>query len=314
MSLVKKTRGVGDGGLAANLGRRLVLIVPYAWLILFFAIPFLIVVKISISVQRDGRPPYEPVFELADGFIGAWESVQKFSMESYAAIYADRIYGDAYISSVWIAALATLCTLLIGYPLALAMARAPRRWRSLLIVLAVAPFWTSFLIRIYAWIVILKDEGLLNHALISTGLISEPIHIYATQGAVLIGIVYSYLPFMILPLYNALEKQDTALVEAALDLGATPFAAFRQITWPLSMRGVIAGCLLVFIPAVGEYVIPDLLGSDEVLMIGRSLWDEFSTARNWPGAAAVATVLLVLLLVPIVAYQRSHLQTHGAAR
>ncbi len=309
-----QNNAAAGAGLPARLGRRLVLIVPYVWLILFFALPFLIVVKISLSVQRDGRPPYEPVFELGDGLVALWGGLQKFSTESYAAIFADRIYADAYLSSLWIAALATLCTLAIGYPLALAIARAPRRWRPLLIVLAVAPFWTSFLIRIYAWIVILKDEGLLNHALISAGLIAEPLHIYATQWAVLIGIVYSYLPFMILPLYNALEKQDEALVEAALDLGATPFAAFRQITWPLSVRGVIAGCLLVFIPAVGEYVIPDLLGSSDVLMIGRTLWDEFSTARNWPGAAAVATVLLVVLLAPITAYQRSQLQRKGAGR
>jgi putrescine transport system permease protein len=281
-----------------------VIALPFAWLAIFFALPFLFVLKISFSRQRDGRPPYEPVFDTSAGWSNL-EEARKFSGDSYSSLLSDSLYIEAYLSSLWIAAIATLLALLIAYPLAYAMTRAPKRWQAILIVLAVAPFWTSFLIRIYAWIVILKDEGLLNQLLLSVGIISSPIQIYATQWAVVIGIVYSYLPFMILPIYNSLEKQDYALVEAAIDLGATPARAFRTITFPLSLRGVIAGCLLVFIPAVGEYVIPDLLGGSDTLMIGRTIWDEFSSARNWPGAAALAIIMLAILIVPIAIYQRT---------
>jgi putrescine transport system permease protein len=281
-----------------------VIALPFAWLTIFFALPFLFVLKISFSRQRDGQPPYEPVIDLSAGW-GNLEEARKFSGESYSSLLSDSLYIEAYLSSLWIAAVATFLALLIAYPLAYAMTRAPRRWQALLIVLAVAPFWTSFLIRIYAWIVILKDEGLLNQLLLSAGIISSPIHIYATQWAVVIGIVYSYLPFMILPIYNALEKQDQALVDAAIDLGATPARAFRTITLPLSLRGVVAGSFLVFIPAVGEYVIPDLLGGSDTLMIGRIIWDEFSSARNWPGAAALAIIMLTILIIPIAIYQRT---------
>ena len=301
-------------GACSGWGRRFVVLAPYAWLVFFFALPFLIVLKISFSVQRDGMPPYEPSFGDWQSIFDFWEAARKFSAASYSNLIADPLYIEAYLSSLLIAGAATFCALLIAYPMALAMARAQRRWQPLLIVLAIAPFWTSFLIRIYAWIAILKDEGLLNHALMSLGLISSPLQIYATPGAVLIGIVYSYLPFMILPIYNALEKQDRSLVEAAMDLGATPFTAFRSVTLPLSMRGVIAGCLLVFIPAVGEFVIPDLLGGSDTLMIGRTLWDEFSSARNWPGAAAVAVVMLVILIVPIMVYQRAQAGEREARR
>lgn len=297
-----------------SIGRRLVCYAPMAWLTIFLAAPFLFVLKLSFSQQRDGRPPYEPAFDLSQGFQLFLEEARKFTTESYQALGADRLYIDAYVSSLAIAATATALALLLAYPLALAMARAPRHWRPLLITLAIAPFWTSFLIRIYAWIMILKDEGLLNHALMSMGLISEPLHIYATQTAVVIGIVYSYLPFMILPIYDALEKQDASLVEAAQDLGASPWRAFLAVTLPLSASGVIAGCLLVFIPAVGEFVIPDLLGSSETLMIGRTLWDEFSSARNWPGASAVAVVLLLFLLLPILYYQRIQLRAQTGGR
>jgi putrescine transport system permease protein len=287
-----------------NSSGKAVIALPFVWLTIFFALPFLFVLKISFSRQRDGQPPYEPVFDPSAGFANLKEA-SKFSADSYFSLISDSLYIEAYLSSLSIAAIATIIALLIAYPLAYAMTRAPRRWQALLIVLAVAPFWTSFLIRIYAWIVILKDEGLLNQFLLSVGLISSPIHIYATQSAVVIGIVYSYLPFMILPIYNSLEKQDHALVEAALDLGASPFRAFRTVTLPLSLRGVIAGCLLVFIPAVGEYVIPDLLGGSDTLMIGRTIWDEFSSARNWPGAAALAIIMLAILIVPIAIYQRT---------
>lgn len=287
-----------------------VLWAPLVWLVLFFALPFLFVLKISFSSQRDGQPPYEPVFDLGAG-VGPWlEQARKFSLESYSNLFSDGLYIEAYLSSLKLAALATLLALLIAYPLAYAMARASRRVQPFLVVLAIAPFWTSFLVRIYAWMLILKDEGLLNHALLSLGLISAPVQIFATQWAVLIGIVYSYLPFMILPIYNALEKQDHSLVEAALDLGAPPRRAFWAVTVPLSLRGVAAGCLLVFIPAVGEFVIPDLLGGSDTLMIGRVMWDEFSSARNWPGAAAMAIVMLAILVAPIVIYQR--VQAAGA--
>ena len=298
----------GSARTSRNFGRRAIAAAPFIWLGVFFALPFLIVLKISFSVQTDGRPPYEPVFDLSQGIAALWQSAQRLSGESYLALIQDRLYVDAFVSSIVIAGVATLLCLSIAYPLALAMARAPRRMRPFLVILAIAPFWTSFLIRIYAWIAILKDEGLLNHALISMGLIAEPLHIYATTGAVLIGTVYSYLPFMVLPLYNALEKQDPALVEAALDLGATPRRAFLSITLPLSKGGVVAGSLLVFIPAVGEFVIPDLLGPSDLLMIGRTLWDEFSSSRNWPGASAVAVIMLCVLVIPIVYYQRAQLR------
>jgi len=187
------------------------------------------------------------------------------------------------------------------------MARAPERLRPALLLLAIAPFWTSFLIRVYAWIIILKDEGLLNHALLSLGLVSEPLHIFATDGAVVIGIVYSYLPFMVLPLYNAIARQPPELIEAAADLGASPTAAFWRITVPLSAPGIVAGCLLVFIPAIGEFVIPDLLGGSDTLMIGRTLWVEFFDNRDWPAASAVAVVLLALLVLPMALYERSQM-------
>ncbi len=283
---------------------RLISWAPLAWLLLFFALPFVIVLKISFSRQRDGQPPYEPVLDPSGGLSNLIDEARKFSLESYSSLLSDSLYLESYLSSILIAGAATILALLIAYPVAYAMARAPRRWQPLLVILAIAPFWTSFLIRIYAWTMILKDEGLLNHALMSVGIIAAPIQIYATHWAVLIGIVYSYLPFMILPIYNALEKQDRTLIEAALDLGATRLRAFFCVTLPLSLRGVIAGCLLVFIPAVGEFVIPDLLGSSDTLMIGRTLWDEFASARNWPGAAALAVVMLVLLVIPIGYYQR----------
>jgi putrescine transport system permease protein len=211
-----------------------------------------------------------------------------------------------------IAAIATLLTLLIAFPLAHAMTRAPKHWRPVLVLLAIAPFWTSFLIRIYAWIMILKDEGLLNHALMALHVIDTPLSIFATETAVLIGIVYSYLPFMVLPLYTTLEKQDASLLEAAADLGATPLSAFWRITVPLARPGIIAGVLLVFIPAVGEFIIPDLLGGSDTLMIGRSLWNEFFENRDWPAASAVAIFLLALLLIPILWHERMQMKERAS--
>ena len=287
------------------LALRFVLAAPLLWLLAFFVAPFAIVLKLSFSRAVTAQPPYEPTFTFADGLSGLIESGRQFTTESYALLFSDWLYLDAYVSSLRIAGLATLIALLIGYPLALAMSRAPSHWRARLIVLAIAPFWTSFLVRVYAWIVILKDEGLLNHALLGIGIISEPLHIFATEGAVLIGLVYAYLPFTVLPIFNALEKQDDTLVEAALDLGATRVSAFWTVTFPLSLPGLYAGALLMFIPATGEFVIPDLLGGSGDLMIGRVLWSEFFSNRDWPMASAAACVLLCVLLAPLLLFERA---------
>ena len=287
------------------LALRFVLAAPLLWLLAFFVAPFAIVLKLSFSRAVMAQPPYEPTFSLTDGLWGLIESARQFTTESYALLFSDWLYLDAYVSSLRIAGLATLIALLIGYPLALAMSRAPSHWRARLIVLAIAPFWTSFLVRVYAWIVILKNEGLLNHALLGMGIISEPLHIFATDGAVLIGLVYAYLPFTVLPIFNALEKQDDTLVEAALDLGATRVSAFWTVTFPLSLPGLYAGALLMFIPATGEFVIPDLLGGSSDLMIGRVLWSEFFSNRDWPMASAAACVLLCVLLAPLLLFERA---------
>lgn len=225
-----------------------------------------------------------------------------------------NIYVASYLSSLWIAAVSTALTLLIGYPIAYGMARAPAAWRPTLLMAVILPFWTSLLIRVYAWIGILSTEGLLNQFLISIGLISEPLVILQTNTAVYIGIVYSYLPFMVLPLYSALEKMDDTLLEAASDLGCPPLKAFWQITFPLSLPGVIAGCFLVFIPAVGEFVIPDLLGGSDTLMIGKVMWEEFFNNRDWPAASAVAVILLLILVIPIVLFQNQQQKTQGSVR
>jgi putrescine transport system permease protein len=287
---------------------RFILGLPALWLFLFFLAPFALVAKISLSRPAIAQPPYEPAFSLADGWAGLLDKLQSLSFDAYRLVIDDDLYVSAYLSSLRIAAIATLITLLIAFPLAHAMTRAPKRWRLALVLLAIAPFWTSFLIRIYAWIMILKDEGLLNHALMSLRIIDAPLPIFATETAVLIGIVYSYLPFMVLPLYTTLEKQDPALLEAAADLGATPLSAFWRITVPLARPGILAGVLLVFIPAVGEFVIPDLLGGSDTLMIGRSLWTEFFENRDWPAASAVAIFLLALLLIPILWHERMQMK------
>jgi putrescine transport system permease protein len=221
---------------------------------------------------------------------------------------------ESYLSSIQIAFLSTVMTLLVGYPLAYGMARAPKTVRPTLVMLVILPFWTSFLIRVYSWIGILSQEGVLNTFLLWTGLIDEPLQILSTNTAVYIGIVYSYLPFMVLPLYSALEKMDESLLEAAQDLGCTPFFAFWRVTWPLSIPGVIAGCALVFIPAVGEFVIPDLLGGSDTQMIGKTLWQEFFNNRDWPAASAVAIILLLLLVVPIVLFQNAQAKAQEAGR
>jgi putrescine transport system permease protein len=291
-----------------SLLRRLILGFPALWLLLFFLAPFALVARISLSRPAIAQPPYEPAFFFSDGIAGLSEKLQSLSLDAYALIFDDNLYLAACLSSLRLAAMATVMTLIIAFPLAHAMTRAPARWRPALVLLAIAPFWTSFLIRIYAWIMILKDEGLLNNALMSLHLIDAPLSIFASETAVLIGIVYSYLPFMILPLYTALDRQDPTLLEAAADLGATPLRTFWRITVPLAWSGIVAGALLVFIPALGEFVIPDLLGGSDTLMIGRILWNEFFENRDWPAASAVAIVLLLMLLVPILWHERMQLK------
>ncbi|MBP1886002.1 ABC transporter permease subunit [Sinorhizobium mexicanum] len=282
---------------------RLVIIIPYAWLLFFFLIPFFIVFRISLSQTAVAMPPYTPVFDLAGGLSGILEGMREFSLDNYIWLTEDVLYFNAYVSSLVIAAISTFLTLLIGYPIAYGMAQAPRSIRPTLLMLVILPFWTSFLIRVYAWIAILKPEGLLNQFLITIGVIDQPLIILNTNWAIYIGIVYSYLPFMVLPIYSALEKMDQTLTEAAQDLGCTPITAFWRVTFPLSLAGVVAGCLLVFIPAVGEFVIPDLLGGSETLMIGKTLWNEFNANRDWPVSSAVATILLLILVLPIVYFQ-----------
>lgn len=282
-------------------GRRLTILVPYLWLALFFLFPFFIVLKISFSEPAVAMPPYAPVW---DSLGTAWDHITSIRLDNYTFLFGDPLYVNSYLNSVQIAAVSTFLALLIGYPMAYGMARCSPGWRAALITLVILPFWTSFLIRVYAWIGILKPEGLLNHILLSGGLISEPLVIHLTPLAVYIGIVYSYLPFMVLPLYASLEKLDLSLTEAAADLGAKPLTVFWRVVLPLSLPGVAAGCFLVFIPAVGEYVIPELLGGASTQMIGKTMWNEFFQNRDWPIASAVAVLLVLVLVVPIVIFQK----------
>jgi putrescine transport system permease protein len=300
--------------IGAALRDRIVIAIPYLWLLFFFLIPFLIVLKISLSETAIAMPPYTPVLDFSAGFSGLVEQFKEFSFFNYTFLFEDPLYRNAYISSVIIAALSTFITLLVGFPIAYGMARAPATIRPTLMMLVILPFWTSFLIRVYAWIGILKPEGLLNQFLLATGIIDQPLQIMNTHTAIFIGIVYSYLPFMILPLYSALEKMDYSLIEAAQDLGCTPISAFWKITFPLAIPGIIAGCLLVFIPATGEFVIPDLLGGSQTLMIGKTLWTEFSANRDWPLSSAVAVILLLLLVLPIVYFQNAQAKAQEAGK
>jgi len=281
---------------------RIVTWIPFVWLLILFLIPFVIVFKISLSQPATAIPPYLPVF---NSLQDVWAKAGELAFDNYIWLTQDPLYFRAYLSSLWIAFVSTVLTLLIGYPIAYGMARAPADVRNVLVMLVILPFWTSFLIRVYAWIGILKSEGLLNQLLLWLGLIDQPLTILNTNIAVYIGIVYSYLPFMVLPLYASLERLDNTLLEAAADLGSPPIRRFWQVTFPLSLPGVIAGSLLVFIPAVGEFVIPDLLGGSETLMIGRTLWNEFFLNRDWPVASAVAIILLIILVVPIVFFQNA---------
>jgi putrescine transport system permease protein len=298
--------------IARSAGQRLVVLVPYLWLAVFFLLPFLIVVKISLSEIAGTQPPYAPTFDLSGGWAALTTFLGALSFDNYRALVSDWLYAAAYLKSLEIAAVATVILLLIGYPMAYGMARSPRRWQPILVALVVLPFWTSFLIRVYAWINILQRDGLLNQALLALGIVDSPPAWLASDTAIYIGLVYSYLPFMVLPLYATLEKMDESLLEAAADLGCPPARAFRRVTLPLSMPGVVAGSLLCFIPMVGEFIVPDLLGGSETLMIGQTLWTEFFANHDWPLASAVAVVLLVVLVAPIVAYQ--HMERRALLR
>jgi putrescine transport system permease protein len=283
---------------------RVAILVPYAWLAAFFLAPFLIVAKISLSQTAIAQPPYLPVFDPAAGWEGLKAFLAGLSLDSYLAIFGDSLYLWSYLKSLTVATLSTVILLAIGYPVAYALARAPRRLQGVLVLLVVLPFWTSFLIRVYAWVNILQHDGLLNQALTALRILDAPVSWLATDSAVYIGIVYSYFPFMVLPLYASLEKMDETLLEAAADLGAPPWRAFLGVTVPLSRPGIVAGSLLCFIPIMGEFVIPDLLGSSSTAMIGQTLWLEFFGNRDWPVASALAIVLLVILLTPMLIYRR----------
>lgn len=315
-ALAKDSTATGAAGnwLLNAISSRIVILIPYLWLLIFFLAPFAIVFKISLSETTIAMPPYLPVFRWDDGLVGFWENLRELSLENYLWLVEDALYINAYISSVIIAGVSTLLALLVGYPLAYGMARAPASMRLILLMLVILPFWTSFLIRVYAWMGILNREGLLNQFLLWTGLIDTPLQIMNTHTAIFIGIVYSYLPFMVLPLYATLEKMDFSLIEAAQDLGCPPMSAFWKITFPLSLPGVVAGSLLVFIPAVGEFVIPDLLGGSQTLMIGKTLWNEFFANRDWPVASAVAVILLLILVVPIMFFQRAQARAQEQGR
>ncbi len=286
--------------------RRFVLIaVPYLWLVALFLIPFVIVLKISLSDVALARPPYFPQLDLSAGWEGLTSFFAELDFENFWFLTTDDLYWKAYLSSLQIAFASTVMTLLVGYPIAYAMARAAPEWRPTLLMLVILPFWTSFLIRVYAWMGILSNEGLLNQLLLWLGAINEPLTILNTNTAVYIGIVYTYLPFMILPIYSALERMDDSLLEAAEDLGCSRLSAFWLVTVPLSKNGIIAGCFLVFIPTIGEFVIPSLLGGSGTLMIGKVLWEEFFSNRDWPVASAVAVILLLILVIPIILFQRN---------
>jgi putrescine transport system permease protein len=281
--------------------QRIGVLIPYAWLLLFFLAPFLVILKISVADPVVAQPPFTPLLDTdADGALAL-----RATLDNYRFVLLDDLYRLTYLSSVRLAALSTLLCLLIGYPMAYGIARSRASTRSILLMLVILPFWVSFLLRVYAWMGLLSGRGMVNTLLLFTGVIDEPLDMLYTESAVFLGMVYSYLPFMILPLYANLERLDLDLLEAASDLGGRPWQVFLDITLPLSIPGVVAGCLLVFIPAMGEYVIPALLGGEDTLMIGRVVYDEFFLNRDWPVASTVAVLLLALLVVPMVLFQRT---------
>ena len=285
---------------AVLFNRRVVFGIPFLWLLLFFLLPFALVLKISLTSAVMAIPPYEPVFRWVDNTLSVVVNIG-----NYLFLLSDSLYFAAYWGSVKTAFLATVVCLLIGYPMAYAMARAPKHWQLVLLLMVMLPSWTSFLIRVYAWMGILGNQGLLNSFLMWLGFIDQPLKMLNTNFAVVLGIVYAYLPFMVLPIYTNLVKLDVRLLEAASDLGCRSLTTFWAITLPLSKAGILAGSMLVFIPAVGEFVIPELLGGPDTLMIGKVLWEEFFNNRDWPVASAVAVVLLLILIIPIVLFQRN---------
>lgn len=292
---------------------RLAAIAPYLWMVLFFLVPFGFVLKIALSQTAIAQPPYVPVFDLAAGWDAFKTAMSALSFDNFKLLASDDLYIFSYVRSLVVAITSTAILLLIGYPVAYGMSRLPQPWQPIAMMLVIVPFWTSFLIRIYAWINVLQHDGLLNKALLALGIIDKPLVWLSTDAAMYLGIVYSYFPFMILPLYATLSKMDDALLEAAADLGASKLKAFWLVTFPLSLPGIGAGVLLCFIPIVGEFVIPDLLAGSDRMMIGQTLWLEFFTNKDWPVASAIAVVLLVVLLVPLLVYeklQRRHLEQH----
>ena len=292
-----------------NPGRAVVIGVPYLWLVLFFLLPFLIVLKISVSEMNVGQPPFKPLTEMVDNFLNIRVYLGNFI--SLFDVANDDLYARTYLSSLKYAAWTTIFCLVIGFPFAYFMARARPTIRPALLMLVMMPFWTSFLLRVYAWKAILTTNGVFNQILIGLGIIGEPLHMLHTPFSLMIGMVYVYLPFMILPLYANLVKLDGRLLAAAADLGATPWQRFWLVTVPLSKSGIIAGSMLVFIPCVGEFVIPELLGGPETLMIGRVLWDELFSNNDWPRAAAVAVVTLLLIIVPLAIFNKYQAESQG---
>ena len=291
-------------------GRHLVIAIPYVWMLLFFLIPFAIILKISFAEVQIAIPPYTDLVSYAEEKLNV-----VFNLGNYLYLLDDEMYLDSYLQSIQVATISTLLCLLIGYPMAWAIVHSSPAMRIALLMLVVLPSWTSFLIRVYAWIGILKNNGLINNFLMWLGVIDEPLMLLHTNAAVYVGIVYAYLPFMILPIYTALMRMDYSLVEAASDLGARPYRTFLSVTLPLTKSGIIAGSMLVFIPAVGEFVIPELLGGPDSLLIGRVLWQEFFNNRDWPVASAVAVVMLTILMIPIIwfyRYQRREMQESGS--
>lgn len=276
-------------------GRGLVIAVPVLWLLVFFLIPFVVVAKISVSEALIARPPYAPLFEW-DG----WRLNVVMNLENFRYLWTDRLYINAYFFSIQVAFISATIALLVGYPMAYFIARSPEPRRTFLLMMVILPFWTSFLLRVYAWQGFLRSNGVINNTLISLGIIDTPIQMLQTNFAVYLGIVYTYLPFMILPLYANLVKLEESLLEASADLGGRPMATFFYVTLPLSLPGIVGGFMLVFIPAIGEFVIPELLGGPDTLMIGRVLWNEFFSNRDWPVASAVAIAMLVAVVVPIM--------------
>ncbi|MBR0937566.1 ABC transporter permease [Bradyrhizobium jicamae] len=283
---------------------RLAAVAPYLWMVLFFLVPFGFVLKISLSQTAIAQPPYTPVFDVTEGRQALTAALAQLSFDNFKLLVSDDLYILSYLRSLTVAVTSTLILLLIGYPIAYGMARLPQRWQGIAMMLVIVPFWTSFLIRIYAWINILQHDGLLNQILLTLHIVSAPVVWLSTDSAMYLGIVYSYLPFMILPLYATLSRMDASVLEAASDLGASPRQAFWLVTFPLSLPGVAAGALLCFIPIVGEFVIPDLLAGSNSLMIGQTLWLEFFTNKDWPVASAAAVALLLLLVPPLVLYDR----------